>query len=144
MIFLPFVVVLLIKKQTAVDLNSREDPFFGNPAILINSGSVVLCPQVTLGLPFRKQYLSSYLISQALDLLLILFIWFLPSVIRAVFRFLRFLRKKIPGAKISSKMIFGIPAVSVRPCRLSAPPSRMVEYYRYLYSVLSYSSSNCG
>jgi len=26
---------------------------------------------------------------------------------------------------------FGNPAVSVRPCRLSAPPSRMVEYYRY-------------
>ncbi len=34
-----------------------------------------------------------------------------------------------PGLKY--RWYFGNPAVSVRPCRLSAPSSRMVEYYRY-------------
>jgi hypothetical protein len=36
---------------------------------------------------------------------------------------------KKAGRRISVRY-FGNPAVSVRPCRLSAPSSRMVEYYR--------------
>jgi len=39
--------------------------------------------------------------------------------------------KKSRVASYLGEKIFGNPAVSVRPCGLSAPPSQVVKYYRY-------------